>query len=97
MVDQGKTMIFDEENNKMVTVDEYFDSIYSSLRLRYYKCTDIETVYGKRYNMCIVGVPMIDLSEAVDRQENLAAITGCLEKVVGEVERFNVEEHTYAN
>lgn len=68
-----------------------------TLGLRYYKCTDIETVDGTPYNMCIVGVPMIDLSEAVDRYENLVAVTGCLERVVGEVERFSMEEHEYAS
>lgn len=65
--------------------------------MRYYKCTNIETVDGTPYNMCIVGVPEIDLSEAVDRYENLVAVSGALESIVGEVERFSMEEHEYAS
>jgi hypothetical protein len=65
--------------------------------MRYYKCTDIETVDGTPYNSCIVDVPTIDLSEAVDRYENLVAVTGALEAIVGEVERFSMEEYNYAD
>ena len=90
MVDQGKPMIFDEENNKMVTVDEYYNSIDN---LRYYNCYDIQNVNPNViYHNCVVSVPAIDLSEAVDRQENLAAISGALEDIVGEVESFRFEE-----
>jgi hypothetical protein len=39
-----------------------------------------------------VSVPKIDLSEAVDRYENLVAVSGALESIVGEVERFSMEE-----
>ena len=59
--------------------------------MRYYKCTNIETVDGTPYNSCVVSVPAIDLSEAVNRYENLVAVTGALESVVGEVERFSME------
>ena len=60
--------------------------------MRYYKCTNIETVDGTPYNSCVVSVPEIDLSEAVDRYENLVAVSGALESIVGEVERFSMEE-----
>lgn len=60
--------------------------------MRYYKCTDIETVDGTPYNSCVVSVPTIDLTEAVDRYENLVAVSGALENIVGEVERFSMEE-----
>lgn len=60
--------------------------------MRYYKCSDIETVDGTPYNSCVVSVPVIDLSEAVDRYENLIAVSGALESIVGEVERFSMEE-----
>lgn len=65
--------------------------------MRYYKCTDIETVDGTPYNSCVVSVPKIDLSEAVDRYENLVAVSGALESIVGEVERFSMEEVSYAS
>ncbi len=65
--------------------------------MRYYKCTDIETVDGTPYNSCVVSVPAIDLSEAVDRYENLVAVSGALESIVGEVERFSMEEVSYAD
>ena len=65
--------------------------------MRYYKCTNIETVDGTPYNSCVVSVPAIDLSEAVDRYENLAAVSGALESIVGEVERFSMEEISYAD
>ena len=64
--------------------------------MRYYKCTDIETVDGTPYNSCVVSVPAIDLSEAVDRYENIAAVSGALESIVGEVERFSMEEYDHA-
>jgi hypothetical protein len=60
--------------------------------MRYYKCTNIETVDGTPYNSCVVSVPEIDLSTPENRYENLVAVTGCLESVVGEVERFSMEE-----
>lgn len=65
--------------------------------MRYYKCTNIETVDGTPYNSCVVSVPAIDLSEATDRYENLVAVSGALENIVGEVERFSMEEVSYAN
>jgi len=91
MVDQEKPMVFDEENNRMVTVDEYYNNIDTNLR--YYNCYDIQNVNPNViYHNCVVSVPAIDLSEAVDRQENLAAISGALEDIVGEVESFRFEE-----
>ena len=61
--------------------------------MRQYNCYDIETVSKEvDYLNCVVSVPTIDLSEAVDRQENLAAISGVLESIVGEVESFRFEE-----
>jgi hypothetical protein len=65
--------------------------------MRYYKCTNIETVDGTPYNSCVVSVPAIDLSEATDRYENLVAVSGALENIVGEVERFTMEEVSYAD
>lgn len=65
--------------------------------MRYYKCTNIETVDGTPYNSCVVSVPKIDLSEAVDRYENIVAVSGALEAIVGEVERFSMEEVSYGN
>lgn len=65
--------------------------------MRYYKCTNIETVDGTPYNSCVVSVPKIDLSEAVDRYENIVAVSGALEAIVGEVERFSMEEVAYGN
>lgn len=86
-------MIFDEENNKMVTVDEYFGSIDSGQHLRYYKCTNIETVSKEvEYKNCVVNVPAIDLSTPEDRLDNLAAISWALESIVGEVDSFRYEE-----
>ena len=49
---------------------------------RFYKCTNITTVDGAKYDQCFVSVPSIDLSEAVDRQENLAAVSGALESAI---------------
>ena len=61
--------------------------------MRQYNCYDIKTVDNQNhYGTCSVIVPTIDLSEAVDRQENLAAISGVLESIVGEVESFRFEE-----
>jgi len=61
--------------------------------MRQYNCYDIETVSKEvDYKNCVVFVPTIDLTEAVDRQENLAAISGVLESIVGEVESFRFEE-----
>jgi hypothetical protein len=61
--------------------------------MRQYNCYDIETVNKDvDYINCTVLVPTIDLTEAVDRQENLAAISGVLESIVGEVESFSYEE-----
>jgi hypothetical protein len=61
--------------------------------MRQYNCYDIETVNKDvDYINCTVFVPTIDLTEAVDRQENLAAISGVLESIVGEVESFSYEE-----
>jgi hypothetical protein len=65
--------------------------------MRYYKCTNIETVNGTPYNSCVVSVPAIDLSDALDRYENLVAVSGELENIVGEVERFTMEEVSYAD
>ena len=61
--------------------------------MRQYNCYDIKTVNTDvEYFNCTVFVDDIDLSEAVDRQENLAAISGALENIVGEVESFSYEE-----
>jgi len=65
--------------------------------MKYYKCTDIETVNGTPYNSCVVSVPSMDLSEAIDRYEHRVAITGALESIVGEVERFSYTEVEYAD
>lgn len=65
--------------------------------MRYYKCTDITTVDRTPYNSCVVSVPAIDLSEAVDRYENLVAVSGALENLIGEVESFSYTEVSYAN
>jgi len=61
--------------------------------MRQYKCYDIKTVNTDvEYFNCTVFVPDIDLSEAMDRQENLVAISGALENIVGEVDSFSYEE-----
>ena len=65
--------------------------------MRYYKCTDIQTVDGKSHDSHIVTVPEIDLDEAVDRYENLVAVSGVLEGIVGEVESFSYKEVSYAD
>ena len=65
--------------------------------MRYYKCVDIATVDGTPYNSCVVSVPAIYLSEASDRYENLVAVTGALESLIGEVESFSYKEVSYAS
>jgi hypothetical protein len=61
--------------------------------MRQYNCYDIKTVNTDvEYFNCTVFVPDIDLSEAADRQENLVAISGALENIVGEVDSFSYEE-----
>ena len=61
--------------------------------MRQYNCYDIKTVNTDvKYFNCTVFVDDIDLSEAVDRQENLVAISGALENIVGEVDSFSYEE-----
>jgi len=61
--------------------------------MRQYNCYDITTVNTDvKYFNCTVFVDDIDLSEAVDRQENLVAISGALENIVGEVDSFSYEE-----
>lgn len=60
---------------------------------RNYKCYDIDREDGNvDVISCLVSVPAIDLSEAVGRQENLAAISGALESIVGPVESFSYKE-----
>ena len=61
---------------------------------RDYVCTDIacEEV-GVKVISCLVSVPAIDLSDAVGRQENLVAISGALESIVGPVESFSYKEY----
>lgn len=62
---------------------------------RFYKCTNITTVEGAKYDQCFVSVPRVDLSEAVDRQENLAAVSGALESAIAyEIDSFQYEEVT---
>jgi len=63
--------------------------------MRQYNCYDIKTVNTDvEYFNCTVFVDDIDLNEAVDRQENLVAISGALENIVGEVDSFRYEEYT---
>jgi len=59
--------------------------------MNHYRCFDIETENGTPYNSCVVTVPVIDMSRAVDRYENIVAISGALENLVGPVERFRYE------
>lgn len=59
-----------------------------------YRCFEIVTEDGTPYNSCVVTVPAIDLSEPEDRYENLVAITGALETLVGPVETFRYFEET---
>ena len=61
---------------------------------RDYVCTDIDTDdKSKNIISCLVSVPAIDLSDAVGRQENLVAISGALESIVGPVESFSYKEY----
>lgn len=57
-----------------------------------YRCFEIVTEDGTPYNSCVVTVPAIDLSKPEDRYENLVAITGALETLVGPVETFSYSE-----
>lgn len=57
-----------------------------------YRCYDIVTEDGTPYNSCVVTVPVIDLSTPEDRYENLVAISGALETLVGPVETFSYSE-----
>ena len=59
-----------------------------------YRCFEIVTEDGTPYNSCVVTVPAIDLSKPEDRYENLVAITGALETLVGPVETFRYSEET---
>ena len=59
-----------------------------------YRCYDIDREEsGVKVISCLVTVPVIDLSDAVGRQENLAAISGALESIIGPVESFSYEEY----
>jgi len=61
--------------------------------MRQYNCYDIKTVNTDvEYFNCTVFVPAIDLSMPEDRLENLSAISGALENIVGEVDSFSYEE-----
>lgn len=57
-----------------------------------YRCYDIVTEDGKPYNSCVVTVPIIDMSQPEDRYENLVAISGALENLIGPVETFSYSE-----
>lgn len=57
-----------------------------------YRCFDIVTEDGTPYNSCVVTVPAIEMSKPEDRYENLVAITGALETLVGPVENFSYTE-----
>lgn len=60
---------------------------------RDYKCYDIDREDGHvNVISCLVSVPVFDLNDAVGRQENLAAISGALESIVGPVESFSYKE-----
>lgn len=59
-----------------------------------YRCFDIVTEDGTPYNSCVVTVPVIDMSQPENRYENLVAITGALETLVGPVETFRYSEET---
>ena len=61
---------------------------------RDYVCTDIDADdKSKNIISCLVSVPVVDLSDAVGRQENLAAISGALESILGPVESFSYKEY----
>ena len=64
----------------------------------HYRCFDIRTEDGTPYNSCVVTVPAIDLSTPENRYENLVAISGALEGLIGPVETFSYkeEEENYA-
>lgn len=64
--------------------------------MRMYRCYDILTEKNEQVYSCVVSVPEIDLSEAVDRYENLVAVSGALENLVGPVERFSYEPTSIA-
>ena len=57
-----------------------------------YRCFDIVTEDGTPYNSCVVTVPVIDMSQPEDRYENLVAISGALENLIGPVETFSYSE-----
>ena len=57
-----------------------------------YRCYDIVTEDGTPYNSCVVTVPVIDMSQPEDRYENLVAISGALENLIGPVETFSYSE-----
>lgn len=57
--------------------------------MNHYRCFDIVTEDGTPYNSCVVTVPAIDLSKPEDRYENLVAISGALENLIGPVETFS--------
>lgn len=60
--------------------------------MNYYRCFDIQTEDGTPYHSCVVTVPVIDLSTPENRYENLVAISGALENIVGSVETFSYVE-----
>ena len=62
--------------------------------MNHYRCFDIVTEDGTPYNSCVVTVPAIDLSTALDRYENIVAISGALENLVGSVESFRYIQET---
>lgn len=62
--------------------------------MNHYRCFDIVTEDGTPYNSCVVTVPAIDLSTALDRYENIVAISGALENLVGSVESFRYVQET---
>lgn len=58
----------------------------------HYRCFDIKTEDGTPYNYLVVTVPAIDLSTPENRYENLVAISGALESIIGSVETFSYVE-----
>lgn len=56
-----------------------------------YRCYDILTENNEKIYTCVVNVPERDLSDATDRYENLIAVSGALESLVGPVETFSYE------
>ena len=85
-------MIFDEENNRMVTADEYYNSILNP-KQRYYKCSNIETVGGRVYNCCVVAVPEVQPSgnASLDRQTLRDSVMVALE------DTLDVEVDSYSS